>query len=253
MKRLSKRVLATVLMLVLVLALPFAAQAGGCSNNGEHQWSQWFTEFSATCEWPGEQYRYCEICKTNERREYPAALGHNFQFVVREQPTCTKAGYGIDTCTRCGVNKDNGRPIPALGHNYERSIAQQPTCTSDGMAIYRCTRCGDSYREPIPATGHKWGAWQQGEAATCVKYGNRYHDCSRCGAREWERDYASGLGDHDWGEWVTVKEPTATEDGLKERTCKVDARHKEQEVIPATGELAEEAKPALELYMDLWV
>jgi hypothetical protein len=146
-------------------------------------------------------------------------------------------GWAISTCTRCGANKDNGHPINALGHNYQRSVAQEATCTKDGMAVYTCSRCGDSYREPIPATGHKWGEWIDGDPATCVQYGNRYHQCSRCGQKEWERNYAGGLGDHDWGEWVTVKEPTATEPGLQERTCKIDASHKEQQEIPATGEV----------------
>ena len=40
---------------------------------------------------------------------------------------------------------------------------------------------------------------------------------------------------HDWGEWVVVKEPTAKEDGLQERTCKRDPSHKETQVIPALG------------------
>ena len=77
-----------------------------------------------------------------------------------------------------------------------------------------------------------------------MQYGTRYHQCTRCGQKEWERNYAGGLGDHDWGEWVTVKEPTATEPGLQERTCKVEASHKEQQEIPATGV---DEKPALSL------
>ena len=40
---------------------------------------------------------------------------------------------------------------------------------------------------------------------------------------------------HEWGEWVVVKEPTAKEDGLQERTCKRDPSHKETQVIPALG------------------
>ena len=154
---------------------------------------------------------------------------------VITDPTCTEPGYYIGACSICGTPLDNGDIIPPLGHDYQRSVAQEPTCTSDGMAIYSCSRCGDSYREPIPATGHRWGEWHDGDPATCVQYGNRYHDCTRCGIREWERNYAGGLGDHDWGEWVIVKEPTVTEDGLKERVCKIEASHKEQEVIPALG------------------
>ncbi|MBR5382804.1 MAG: hypothetical protein IK133_03190, partial [Clostridia bacterium] len=235
--------------------------------------STWDTQKAPTCTEAGTDIHFCTVCKNaSETRNVPA-LGHNWsEWQTVTEPTCTKTGTKVHSCSRCRERETWS--IPALGHNYQRSVAQQPTCTSDGMAIQKCSRCGDSYREPIPATGHSWqndhkdatctaagydrqkcskcgavqnektlpatghnwGAWQQGDVATCVQYGNRYHDCSKCGAREWERDYASGLGDHDWGEWVIVKEPTATEDGLKERVCKVDASHKEQEVIPATGE-----------------
>ncbi|MBQ9343276.1 MAG: hypothetical protein IJT99_03645, partial [Clostridia bacterium] len=242
-----------VILTMLVTALPGTLPAAHANDAHTHQWSQWYTEYSATCDSSGGQYRYCELCYTYEYRDYPPALGHNWQEQIREQPTCTKDGYGIEICTRCSMTKDNGHRIPALGHNYQRKVAQEATCTKDGTAVYTCSRCGDSYREPIPATGHKWGEWVDGDPATCVQYGNRYHQCTRCGQKEWERNYAGGLGDHDWGDWVTVKEPTATEDGLKERVCKVDASHKEQEVIPATGEPAEEAKPALELDMELWI
>ncbi|MCR5250442.1 MAG: hypothetical protein K6E50_07550 [Lachnospiraceae bacterium] len=38
---------------------------------------------------------------------------------------------------------------------------------------------------------------------------------------------------HDWGEWVIVKYPTETEDGLERRQCKRDPSHIEERVIPA--------------------
>ncbi|MBR6299819.1 MAG: hypothetical protein IKR36_02835, partial [Clostridia bacterium] len=251
----------TILALLLALCLLLGSlPASATIPCPPHSFGPWRVEEAPTCTTPGRESRQCQYCYETETR-YPAALGHNFQFVVRDQPSCTKQGYGIDMCTRCGATRDNGRPIDALGHNYQRTVAQEPTCTSAGTAVYTCSRCGDAYREPIPASNHKWGPWQPGDPATCVQHGTRYHDCTRCGAREWERDYTTGLGDHDWGDWVTVKEPTATEPGLQERTCKVDANHKEQQEIPATGEPeadpatdepAEEAKPALKLVVDQW-
>ena len=47
--------------------------------------------------------------------------------------------------------------------------------------------------------------------------------------------------DHDFGEWVITKQPTETEKGLKERTCKT-CGVKETEEIPATGK-KEDPKP----------
>lgn len=46
---------------------------------------------------------------------------------------------------------------------------------------------------------------------------------------------------HDFGEWVIVKQPTETEKGLKERTCKI-CNLKETEEIPVIGK-PEDPKP----------
>ena len=42
--------------------------------------------------------------------------------------------------------------------------------------------------------------------------------------------------DHDWSDWVLVKNPTGTEDGVRMRYCKIDASHTQREVLEATGE-----------------
>lgn len=39
---------------------------------------------------------------------------------------------------------------------------------------------------------------------------------------------------HEFGEWVVVKEPTAAEEGIKERVCSI-CGDKETDTIPATG------------------
>ncbi|MCR4586235.1 MAG: hypothetical protein K5686_10990 [Lachnospiraceae bacterium] len=41
---------------------------------------------------------------------------------------------------------------------------------------------------------------------------------------------------HDWGEWIVIKEATATEKGLKRRVCRTDASHIEEEEIPVKSE-----------------
>ena len=40
---------------------------------------------------------------------------------------------------------------------------------------------------------------------------------------------------HDWGEWTVTKEPTATQEGEKIRTCRRDSSHTETASIPAEG------------------
>ena len=42
-------------------------------------------------------------------------------------------------------------------------------------------------------------------------------------------------GEHEWGDWVTVTEPSQTQDGLRRRVCLNDPSHIEEEVIGKTG------------------
>ena len=80
--------------------------------------------------------------------------------------------------------------------------------------------------------------------ATCGTPGQEaYWKCSSCGKlfadAEGSKEIAAPVAipaGHDWGEWEVTKEPTATTEGEKARTCKRDPSHTETAAIPATGE-----------------
>ncbi len=42
-------------------------------------------------------------------------------------------------------------------------------------------------------------------------------------------------GEHDWGEWETIEEPSSEKPGLRRRVCNGDPAHIEEEEIPPTG------------------
>ena len=68
------------------------------------------------------------------------------------------------------------------------------------------------------------------QPSTCTVPGYTITTCSECGD---QLDYVVlPLADHHYGDWVTVKAPTTTEKGLRERTCAVCGIAKEQEEIP---------------------
>ena len=91
---------------------------------------------------------------------------------------------------------------------------------------------------------HSWGQWETDVPGTCVTKERLVRKCKLCGALDyWTKDY----GDHDWGEGIVTKQPTATEDGEMTYTCKNDPTHIKTEPIPATGR---EEKPALSI--TLW-
>ena len=65
---------------------------------------------------------------------------------------------------------------------------------------------------------------------TCTTEGKTMYTCA-CGETEIRTEPASG---HTWGNWKVLKPATATEEGLKERTCRNDPSHKEYQTIPKT-------------------
>lgn len=78
---------------------------------------------------------------------------------------------------------------------------------------------------------------------TCTKEGYTLYECS-CGETKID-DYVPKKG-HTFGEWQTVKEPTATAVGLKERTCTV-CGEKETEQIPIVYAYSALSKEVFEL------
>ena len=120
---------------------------------------------------------------------------------------------------------------PVHQHNYQ-VLERHGSCTEWGLVVYRCSECGDTYEEDLAPLGHNWGPWIADAPANCVQHGTHYHQCQRCGEKEWERDYASGLGDHDWGPWETVKEPSPEGPGIERRVCKIESSHVEEREIP---------------------
>ena len=80
---------------------------------------------------------------------------------------------------------------PIHEHEYVAVTVIQPTCTEEGLIRYICS----------------------------------------CGAVDASRDQTVAAGGHRWGPWTTVREATAEQEGLKERTCINDASHKEYKTI----------------------
>ncbi len=68
--------------------------------------------------------------------------------------------------------------------------------------------------------------------ATCIEQGYTKHTCI-CGD-SYQSDFTAKI-DHDWGEWVTAQEPTATKEGLAKRQCQYGCGTTEQKIIAALG------------------
>lgn len=119
-------------------------------------------------------------------------------------------------------------------HLYKEAVIHE-TCTTDGYTVHTCNTCGYSYIDNFTvATGHA-EVIDNAVLATCTENGfTEGKHCSVCNAVIVEREVVAARG-HTFGEWKTVKEPTANEDGLLCRTCSVcDAE--DEKVLSAVGE-----------------
>ena len=199
-----------------------------------HAWDSGTVITPSTCTTDGVQVFTCYNCGET-RTESFTKTGHNPVPIPATAATCTTAGKTEGKlCTFCGAVLDEQEDIPALGHDYQLTDSKDATDTEDGYKTYTCSRCGDSYTETISKAPHEHTYAMTAETpATCTAAGSRTYRCTICGATYSDTIPATG---HNWGGWVTVKNPTATEDGLMERVCGNDASHKEQQPIPATGE-----------------
>ena len=66
--------------------------------------------------------------------------------------------------------------------------------------------------------GHDFSSeWVIDKQATCNAQGSKSHHCKRCDAKS-EITTINSLS-HQWGDWKTIKEPTTTSVGQKQRTC----------------------------------
>ena len=146
-------------------------------------------------------------------------------------PTCTEKGYEIWS-NFISQQTEQRNYTPALGHDWGAwKTVTEASCTKEGLKARSCNRCGVRETEKIGGA-HQYGPWETDIPGTCMTKERAVRKCKLCGYLDyWYKDY----GDHDWGEWETVKAPTATEPGEERRVCKNTPNHVETREIPATG------------------
>ena len=157
---------------------------------------------------------------------------------------CKTCGYIFDTAVIGAEHRFDGEwSYNDLGHWQKCSCGEEPDAITshddgkwitvteadvhkEGLKELRCT-CGyvlDS--ETIPEKHDYSSEWTSDETG-------HWHACS-CGE-------IAGKAAHDKGEWVTVKEATKDEEGLKELRCTVCGHVLDSETIPvvSTGMLGD--------------
>lgn len=222
------------------------------AKTDNHQWREWTTITKPTCSTEGKESRTCTICGTTEERAIPT-IPHTVVKEADKAATCTENGYkGREYCSVCNTTIKERTIIPATGHQWgEWHTALAKTCTTDGKEERVCSKCSEKEERTIPATGHT-PKKEEGVAATCTNDGHEGNTvCEVCGETLKEGKVIPKLG-HDWsnengkctrcgeshehsfGEGITIKELTCTQDGEIDYKCS-KCGYIKKEITKATG------------------
>ena len=107
--------------------------------------------------------------------------------------------------------------LTVTGHVWgDWIVTTPPSCTEPGEETRTCADCGETETRPVAALGHDL-IHHDAQAPTCTEPGwEAYDTCSRCDYTTYVEIPALG---HDFGDWVTVTEPTENSPGLERRVC----------------------------------
>lgn len=197
-----------------------------------HSWDDGVVTTDPTCTESGVRTYTCTVCGET-KTESADALGHDFgEWETITSSTCTDQGSEKRTCARCGYTET--RDLDVSGHTWENdyTVDKEPTCTSEGSQSIHCSKCeAVKDTQVIPALGHNWDEGTVTKTATCTETGEKTYTCSRCGDAYTE---IIPMAAHTL-QWVTDKEPTATEEGSRHEECTVCGWDGKTETIPVLG------------------
>ncbi len=172
----------------------------------------------ATCHEEGYTIYTCTKCDDFYTEDRTAALGCEYgAWEVVKPATCTAEGEQKRVCVRC--DHFETAVIPATGHKHE-AVVTAPSCTEKGYTTYTCV-CGDTYTDnEVDALGHTV-VTDAAVAPTCSQAGlTEGSHCSVCEEVIVAQEEIEKIP-HTFGEWVTSRVPSCTEEGEQTRLCSV--------------------------------
>ena len=103
-------------------------------------------------------------------------------------------------------------------HYYEYRLAKGASCTESGVEKWVCKICGEYYEKEIQPLGHT-SVKDEAVAPTCAQPGmTEGSHCSVCGDVLIPQKTIPAT-DHLWGSWTIVKDASASNEGVQQRTC----------------------------------
>lgn len=223
-------------------------------DENAHDWDEGVVTTEPTCTEKGVKTYTCTRDASHTKTEEVAANGHDMETINAKEATCTEDGnIKYYHCTACDKYYEDetgsveitleDTVIDALQHDWGEWEETIPaTTTSEGEETRVCKNDASHTETRVIPMIHVHDLERtEAKAATCTEEGNiEYWTCSVCNKTFSDSEGNTEVDDvtiaidpdaHDWNEWETTKNATCTEEGSKERTCKIDSNHKETETI----------------------
>lgn len=201
----------------------------GCTavETQPHTWDNGVVTKEPTTTEKGIRTYTCTVCKGTKTEDIQM-LEHQHSW--SNDWTANEQFHWHD-CTAAGCTlTDNGQKDGFGAHTFDKgTVTKEATTTSAGTIEYKCTVCGRVKQEqipilPSPQHEHKWSsAWTYDSSY-------HWHECTASGCTLSGNADKYGYAAHSFGAWRTVREATATTEGLMERQC--GCGYKESKTIP---------------------
>lgn len=208
-----------------------------------HDWADWKVVEAATCTKKGKSQETCSRCHEVRYGELPVVAHEWVDYKVVTPATCTEKGKAQETC-KVGGEVRFGE-IAALGHNYEWVETKKVDKCHDGEMQLICKNCKDvKQTEVIKGGEHEWSTEPiVAKKPTCTEKGVKAIACKNCGEiKEGSATEEIPALGHKAGEWVTVRQPSASQEGKMIQKCTVCGAQIGKKYIRATGTTTTTAK-----------
>ena len=201
----------------------------GCTavETQPHTWDNGVVTKEPTTTEKGIRTYTCTVCKGTKAEDIQM-LEHQHSWST---DWTSNEQFHWHDCTAAGCTlTDNGQKNGFGAHTFDKgTVTKEATTTSAGTIEYKCTVCGRVKQEqipilPSPQHEHKWNsAWTYDST-------HHWHECTASGCTLSSNADKYGYAAHSFGAWRTVREATATTEGLMERQC--GCGYKESKTIP---------------------
>ena len=202
--------------------------------------------------WTADAENHWHKCAACDEAADKAA--HDFEWVTDEEPNEEADGIKHEECTVCGYKRNENTPHHV--HSMVKTEAVEPTCTAGGNnAYYTCSLCEKVYKdeagttettveaETLAVADHTGGTATCTAQAVCEVCGKGYGEMASHSYNEawnadseshWHKcvncDAISAKTAHEF-EWITDKEATAEETGLKHEECNVCGYKRNEDTV----------------------